>query len=497
MFEEKEHDIETMPEIDTMDELEGETYGWGAFHGLEDSFNQVENQMIQAKWRAADMPIPAELDDYILKGLTKGIKAQRAGRFRKWGTLAACFLLVVFITSARVSPAAAAIFHQIPGLGYIVELINYDKGLQSAVENDFILPLGVSDEHENIIFTVDGIIMDEASLVIFYTVENKRGEGTVDFSEVKLFDDLGHPLQQVTSSHSSPGDPDKDKDGRIQSRINVNFHDPKLIPDQLHLEIKLREILVNAPPGPFTNLPSTWHVIIPVEKEKFTGMKTVYDVNQSVVIEGQKITFQKVTVYPTRMLLDIAYDPENSKKIFYFDDLTLVNEKGEEWGGISNGISGSRPDDNHDILFFQSSYFSHAEKLYLRGKSIRALDKGSAKITLDLEKERILEGPPNLVLDRVIKPPLVRDTELIFSLKTNPLLDEQRAFNLFSTEFTDGRGNSFNTLRQSISTCSNISGYNQDLQITLSHSQSCQSPLTFQILDFPSRITGEFNIQIK
>ncbi|EHQ89561.1 DUF4179 domain-containing protein [Desulfosporosinus youngiae] len=487
---------ETMDELDTLDDLGKLMNEFNAFHELE-GVNQVHDQLIQAKLRVADMPIPNELDDHIQKGLTKGIKAQKVWRFRKWNTLVACFLLVAFITTARVSPAVAAVLHKIPGLGYIVQLINYDKGLQSAVENDFILPLGVSDEHENIVFTVDGIIMDEASLVIFYTVENKRGEGTFDFSEVGIFDEVGEPLKEISIGHSSSGDPDEDGDGKIQSRINVNFYDNTVIPNRLTLKVKLHQIVQDVPAAPSSQLPSTWEITIPVDKDKFVGMKTVYEVNRSVVIEGQRITLEKVTVYPTRISLNIFYDPANSKKIFAFDDLTLVNEKGEEWGSIINGVSGSYPDENREILFFQSNYFTQSKKLFLRGKSIRAMDKKSLSITLDPENERILVGPPNLVLDQVIKNPAENKMDLIFSLKTNPLYDEKRGFGVFPFEFMDAQGNSFEIKGQSTATSSDKPGYDKTLWLTLPDDQFYQSPITFQIQDYPSRITGEFEIRIK
>lgn len=487
-------ELDKKDELYTKDEMEEVMSELDALNGLENSFKRERNELIQAKPRATDMAIPAELDDYIQKGLAKGIKAQKAWQFRKWSAFVACFLLAVFITAARVSPAVAAVLHQIPGLGYIVELINYDKGLQSAVENEFILPLGVADEHENIVFTVDGIIMDESSLVIFYTVENKRGEGTVDFSELKLFDKMGEPLKEVTIAHGSVANPDEDGDGKIQSLINVNFYDPTLIPNDLSLKVKLQEVIQDNPPEFSTQLSPTWEVTIPVAKEKFAGMKTVYEVNQSVLIEGQKITFEKVTVYPTRMILDVSYDPTNSKKIFAFDDLTLVNEKGEEWGRISNGVTGSRPDENCESLFFQSNYFTQPKKLFLRGKSIRALDKEDLRIALDLEQGKIIEGPQNLTLDQVTKNPSGKVIELYFLLKTNPAYDEKRGFNIFSSEFTDARGNSFNIGKQGISVSQ---GYDQTLRFSLPDNQAYQSPITFQIEDYPSRIMSEFDIRIK
>jgi len=258
-----------------------------------DAVDEMEliNELFQAKSRSLDMPIPNELNDYIQKGLAKGIKVGKTRRLRKWSTLVACCLLAVFITVVRVSPVVAAVLHQIPGLGYIVELINYDKGLQSSVKNDFIQPIGVSDEHENVVFTVDGIIMDESSLVIFYTVENKRGHGKVDFSEVQLLDEVGEPVRDVSISSYSSESPDKGGDGKVQSQFNVNFDDHTVIPNRLFLKVKLgengklpeiikpsEEIQDNHPALP-TQLSSTWEVTIPMDKNKFAGMKTVYEVN--------------------------------------------------------------------------------------------------------------------------------------------------------------------------------------------------------------------------
>ncbi|KJS50915.1 DUF4179 domain-containing protein [Desulfosporosinus sp. BICA1-9] len=127
---------DTIEEIEALNELD-------ASDGLENSFKCEHDELVLAKPRATEMPIPTDLNDYIRKGLAQGIKSQKTWKFRKWSTLVACFILATFITAARVSPVVAAVLHQIPGLGYIVELINYDKGLQSAVENEFILPLEV------------------------------------------------------------------------------------------------------------------------------------------------------------------------------------------------------------------------------------------------------------------------------------------------------------------------------------------------------------------
>lgn len=163
----------------------------------------------------------------------------------------------------------------------------------------------------------------------------------------------------------------------------------------------------------------------------------------------------------------------------------------------SHGVTGSRLDENHEILYFQSNYFTQPKKLFLRGKSIRALDKDDLSVIVDIEQERIHEGPANLVLDQVIKTSSGKEKELYFLLKTNPEYDEKRGFSIFPHEFTDARGNSFNTGVQSIRSHSDNPGYDQTLVFSLPDNQSYQSPITFRIQDYPSRIIGEFDIRIK
>ncbi len=478
-----------------------------------DEFEKCYPIETQALERIKDLSncvtIPTALDASLQKGLAQGIKARKAHTFRKWTTLVASFLLIVLLISVRVSPTLAAVLHKVPGLGYIVELINFDKGLQSAVENDFIQPIGVSDEHEGILFTVDGIIMDESSLIIFYTLEDKGDHETLELSRPELFDEKGTPLA-VSISHGSSGNPDPDGDGKIHEKINVDFNEETILPEQLTLKVWLNErntqessipVKVGLPSGilynePLAVLSSSWEVNLPVDKERFAGMKTVYDINQNVIIEGQKITFERATVYPTRTILQVAYDPANTKKIFAFDDLRLLDEKGQEWGRIMNGVTGSQLDDNHVTLYFQSNYFTEPKELTLRGQSIRALDKNRTKVVLDLEQGKILESPPYLALDQVFKTP-EGQYELLFLLKTHPEYDKNRGYSIFSSQFTDASGKAFDSGGQGTATHFGNDEQDQALTIALPGKVMYLSPITFQLYDYPSRIFGKINLKIK
>src|SRR5690606_21037341 len=94
-------------------------------------------------------------------------------------------LLVSFIFSIRVFPSFAEAVSRIPVLEQLVRLIDHDPGLQSAIENEFMQPIGITKEHNGVRFTLDGIIVDEGRMNIFYTVESP--ESYVEAADIRNF----------------------------------------------------------------------------------------------------------------------------------------------------------------------------------------------------------------------------------------------------------------------------------------------------------------------
>ena len=81
-----------------------------------------------------------------------------------------------------------------------------------------------------------------------------------------------------------------------------------------------------------------------------------------------------------------SVDPANTKEIFGFEDLRLVDEKGETWTSINNGItsSGAR-DDDVNIYYLQSNYFEEPKELYLQFNKLMAMDKDEAFLLIDTD----------------------------------------------------------------------------------------------------------------
>lgn len=493
----------------------------------ESEHETVEIALGKMREKFEEIPVRAELQAYIESGMARGKKSRRRSTVILRILAAAC-LVVAALLPVRVSPAYAAMVSKIPGLEYIVRLINYDQGLVAAVENNYVQHVNLADEHEGLVFSVKDIIVDEAQMIVFYSLKNEGNHRFVDLGKISVCDEQGKDLP-VSVGWSIFGETDLQKDKEQQGKFEVNFNMDLVLPDQVLLKVRLREnedragnfesLAPSEASGPATGdakganpaagsgsgipdrpdrdsgtLNSTWQVLIPLDKEKFQDAKQTYTLNKTIDIEGQKIKFKKVTVFPTRIAVDIQYDPSNTKKILGFDDLCIADEKGRKVSGIKNGISGTFPGPLEQTLYFESNYFTKPEELYLEGSSIRALAKTKLSVQVDLQKG-ILLNPPD---DRLVLQSVAQEKggyELHFQLRNVPEQDAGHAFNLFSGTITDAAGKEV----QSPGSTVDILGSEgtQETLIRLKTDGAVASPLTFTIEDYPSRITGDFRIKIK
>lgn len=449
--------------------------------------SQEEKMLLISKVDYDNIPIPNDIDDYILKGLKTKRKTKK-NRIALYASTAAVIALFLLASAARMSPVFAGYLDNVPILKYIVKLVNYDKGLKSAVDNNFVQNINASDEHGDIKLTVDNIIIDQARMIVFYTIENNSSYKYLDIEELNFTDKARKDLEVFYGfdyyCHNA-------EQHNIEDRINISFPENFYIPDTIHFELELNH--KNSPDS--TNkakLPYTWQIDIPIDKSKFENLKEVYNIDQTIEIENQKITFKKAIIYPTRIEVQVEFAKENTKKILSFDKLKILNEKGELLSAIINDATSSIPDENHVNLFFESNYFSKPKNLYLQGSSIRALGKDKLEVIVDTEKKKLIKAPDNNIsLYDVTKAD--EGTTLSFLLKADEKLDDKFSYFVFKHVISDAK----NIESGYCNLGTYGSGLNQEITITIPKDFHYKNPLTLTIEDYPTRIKGDFKVKIK
>jgi hypothetical protein len=437
-------------------------------------------------------PKPDCIDDYIKRGINLGQVKKKKTKIRIYSNVAALIIFVFFSASIRVSPVFASYISKVPGLQYLVNLINYDKGIKDAVENNFIQNVNMSQEHEGLVFTIKDMIIDNSKAIIFYSIKNKTDHKFVNIADIKLKDDNGKVAIMGTDFDLFDNQNMMDEK-KLLGKVDFNFNEETIIPDRLFIEVKLQDEVTNESTSQVKRyiLASTWKYNIPIDKEKIENMKEVYNLNQTIEIEGQKILFKTVTITPTQIAAEIEYDKSNSKKILRYDDIEIVNEKGEKWGTIMNGVTGTRKDDDHRTMYFQSNYFTSPKELYIKGSGIKALDKDKLKVIVDVDKKILLKAPDDKL---TLKSVTAREGEtfLEFGLLKHDNLEKDNGY-IFQFQFEDSEGNIIHNI--SCGTSSNIA--ERQIYYIIPTDIKLKNPISLIIDDYPSRIKGDFKVKIK
>ncbi|MCF7755910.1 DUF4179 domain-containing protein [Paenibacillus xylanexedens] len=431
----------------------------------QNSFDTLEERLNARKTEYETMPVP---DSAAYQAVQSGIRQaarKRKSRLRWYmSSISAAAFILLFTGCIRVSPAFASFVEQLPGMEGIVSMIRQDKGLMMAIDKSLLQQVGVTDEHDGTSLTVEGIITDESRMVIFYTMKGMKDPEKFNY-DIDLLDENGKNLP-VAFSYSSLNP--ASESGIYEDKIDISFTE-SLPPQELTVVFKKR--------GKEPN--NKWKVTFPVDHSLTKGMKKIIPVNQTMTVDGQRIHVKQAILYPTRLVLDIEYDRNNTKTIFNIRDLHLVDEKGRAWRTDSSSISGSG-----SSVFFESMYFSTPKKLTLQGSGLSAVDKEELVISIDPSSGEIQGGPSSLKLLQST----VQGKNLILEFS---IADAQNATSGLSfTNIEDSKGNPFDI---------NEVGWSPSVfeaRVVIKNGAAAKGNLTMEIFSYPDQIRAPFSIEI-
>ncbi|PLS15356.1 hypothetical protein CVD28_23830 [Bacillus sp. M6-12] len=442
-------------------------------------FEKEEKKLQSLRENYQSAPIPERIDLAIENGLQRAKQAPPKKK-RYWPilTAAAAILMTVLFGSIRVSPVFANFVSALPGMEAVVELIRDDKGLLSAVENDYMQEVNASDEHGGLKITVDSVIVDEQGMAVFFTVNTSKDHMPVNIDNLSLKTANGrdlHPSSSVDSFQESfqSGKP-------ASSKMEFFFNEP-LKEEKLVLDFTVYEPSFGRTKGQ----PNRFTFLLNIDKDAYQNQKTEYMLNKTVSVAGQKITVKEVTVYPLRTAVRLQFAPDNIKKLFYFEDIRLVDGTGEPWSTIANGITATHPREDEQIVYLQSNYFQKPKELYLAFSKIRAIDKNDSVVKIDPQTGTQLAGPK----DGKLKLHKVTENEFIFHMKNNRKMQFfpfNEVLNSKGEDIASGSSGSWQT-------SDNI----QEITVSYDRKKLVPGPVSLKLTDYPAVLEEEVKIKIK
>lgn len=438
---------------------------------------EAELKAEQTSWDAA--PLPAALDEAVLRGMARAGRTGRRRARRTATATSAALLLVLLFGLLRVSPAFAAAVAELPGMSGLVSLVAGDKGLEGAVRNDFVQPVNAGDSHDGVTFTVTGIIADDTRLNVFYTVKLSEKMDHLPYDRPRAYDaDTGKPLQASYSSGSSGSNGDLRSE--FQERMDISLAAGTEMPERIKLSIGLTAYSQDM----------TWNATFPIDKARFDGLSETIPLEQTIVVQGQRIRFTRAVVHPTSIEVDAEFDEANAMKIFWLGDLRIVTDAGEElrsYGSTSVSL-------NKVTLRFESAFFSKPKHLTLEGARIMALDKSKLELKLDLANQRIVQAPDDQVSLISAEKSGAGRVSVRLGVKTDTDRDHY-SFSIVDGTFHDAAGREFQIGGYRTSSTNGTDGIVTTFDAMLD--QPYTNPLTFRITDYPSWIEQPFQVKLK
>ncbi|WP_342514758.1 DUF4179 domain-containing protein [Sporosarcina sp. FSL K6-1522] len=353
-------------------------------------FDEEEQKL--AKWKEEiDKASIADnrLEQAIKEGFqrakqTTQVKKHPAVKRSIWSIVIAAVLLLTLVTSIRVSPAFANVVASIPGMEKIVAIILDNKGLQLAIANEHYQKIAVSGESSGIRITLEGLITDEDSLVAFYTFEHKKNSPNDFLVGYRILDKNGIEIVGEGGGYSTNWN--HESDTKSLNTVEIEF-EGAIPTDELILEVQIsKEQDVN----------DVQEVIqLPFRVELNPIQKEQYILNETVHIAGQSMTIKSVTTGPLKTAVEVEFDADNTMEIYGFEDMRLVDDKGDVWSSIQNGVTGTWSEENPNVktYYLQSNYFEQLGSFTLMFNKLQALEKDEAYIVIDTEKGVILKQP--------------------------------------------------------------------------------------------------------
>lgn len=444
-----------------------------------------------------DRPVPE-----LLHTLNRAYqRRKRRNRIvRPIAVFAASFTIFILLVNF-CSPVAYAC-SKVPFLKELAEAVTFSPSLSDAVEHEYVQPINLSQTENDVTASVEYLIVDQKQINVFFRLDSEvYSKLTAD--PVVLSADGSGP-EPCSCSYGEWDVPNGELHSITIDYVNEN------VPDSLVLKLKVRDMDYVSKDGSDTETApknvqdamfeehhaDELEYIVQFEfllefDPEFTTKGKVIDINQTVLLDEQAITFTNIEIYPTHLRVNVEGAEENTS---WLKDLEFYINAG--WGRkfdtISEGTTASRSSDNPNMMSFwaDSSWFYEAKHLTLVVTGATWLDKDMEKVYVNLKNGETGKLPDGVTFHSAS----LEKGGWLVSFEAERIKPEQ-THQVFYLSYYDVSGNMYNMYSWSSSVGSAVSddafvqsfplkGYYQDevwLAPWYSHVWTAEKPISIRI----------------
>ena len=337
-------------------------------------------------------------------------RSKWVSQFQKTMAVVACTLFI-FIGAVNVSPVFASSMAKVPIVRELVKAVLFDPSMKAAIEHNYVQLVKQSASDNGFTLSVEYLVADQRNLTVYYKMDEVTQvnfDDTIQEHERYRFDfdllDLdGNQLEGYGARWEYPIN---EEEKEALNTVQFNFTGEATLPEQIQLRLVVKEIqplseekqkkLEEArkktgidsyiasyeEPTPEYQKVADIRIPLVIDLSMLFNVRAI-TLNQIVVLENQKVVFDKVELYPTQVRVLWHVDETNTHLI---DGLCieLQSKKQNKWEGISNGISGiGALDSSERQTWLESNWFSDEEVYQLAITQYGLIPKDQQYVTYD------------------------------------------------------------------------------------------------------------------
>lgn len=285
--------------------------------------------------------------------------------------IAATFVvaIIIFALGVNLSPTFAKAMSDIPLLNRLAKSVDFNEGYKDAVENNYMVKVGQVKETRFGKIKLSYYIADKKGAIFFFQAEDMKRE--IDKEELCV---------AVSSIKNTDTGQEEKNVGALIPSFEKEYAAatlrawPKGFAYPKHLELTVEINLGDEAEFVTYNLTME----NPLEER-------VYKVNKEIEVKKQKITIDKVTVYPTCTYIQYSEEKSNTMDLMGID-FYLVDEKGTKRGSKRTITYG---DDNG--IMIASGYFALGDNINLVVGKVNLLSKDKRRVRYNTKTKEFID----------------------------------------------------------------------------------------------------------
>jgi len=323
---------------------------------------------------ASEYPETLSGVEYKLEKRIVKVRRKRRAIYSSFSLVTAAFLFVILVNTSTVFASGIA---NVPVIGKLAEFVRFDKGLSSAIENEYVQEVGLTSKDGQEQLLLPYVLADEKNLILFFQLPKEFKQESNEWVNInlkKMTNKMtGEKVEGFAYSTASlPFEGREENNGFILQRYHFSEGElPTSIELEVVVDIESQEI--QGVDSPVVETTEVGTFTFQVDFEKFAD-PIIYEMNENYTILGQKMTLEEMKVYPTGTQVTFTFPKENTAIINGID--LQIEQDGKNILKGSSGISAiNAEDDSWMSVFIESNYFEEPKEQELLIQSIRLLDE--------------------------------------------------------------------------------------------------------------------------